>query len=142
MTAWFQASRPKESYAFLAGRIVGVSVYRIDHIYMPNQTATRNRFWISDAAKMDAAAWSLKNGSELLGMAHSHVYPDLNHYGLMPSLLDAAVQAENHLTLSMILAFFGDRAALSCWLNGFAAPLDIRVRTGRKITDLPDFLND
>lgn len=142
LTSWFQASRPKEGYAFLAGRIVAPTVYRIDHIYMPAQKTSRNHVWISDEAKLDAGAWSLKNGSEVLGMAHSHIYPDLNHYGLMPSLLDAAVQSENHLTLSMILAFFGDRAALSCWLNGFAAPLDIRVRTGRKITDLPNFIND
>ena len=141
MQEWFSAAKPREAYAFLAGRILQSNVYQIDLIYMPAQKSTRNHCWLSDAAKIDAGAWANKNGSEILGMCHSHIYPDLNHYGLMPSLLDAAVQAENHLTLSMILAFFGDRAALSCWLNGFAAPLDIRIRKGHKITELPDFIN-
>ena len=141
LIAWFYAVKPKEGYALLGGVISHRFVYKVDCAYMPTEQLTsKDNFTFTDKAKMEAASWVAKQKCELLGIAHSHIYPELNNYGVCQSVDDAILQQENHLTLSAVIAFFGDSAAIEFWLNGFSAPLTARMRVGKRILDIPHTL--
>jgi len=126
----FIEAAPSEAYAFLGGKIVGRFCYSINIIYTPMpQAATRYSFRMTEEARVQANAFISGQGLDLIGIAHSH--HSSNGRGLLPSINDARLQQDNHLILSLIMTFptgKGGKQALTCWLNGFAAPLDIRVR--------------
>lgn len=140
MLQLFHSARPKESYALLCGTIPFRFVYEVSNVYIPrDQVTSKDKFIFSNDAKLAAVQWSGKQGCELLGVAHSHIYPQLNNYGTTQSVDDAILQQENHLTLSAIIAFFGDHATVEFWLNGFSAPLvgKLRVNGNGKVVNLP-----
>ena len=132
LVKWFRHGWPAERYAFLAGAVTERHVYEVTHVYHPSEQEewnTNGAFSFTAELQVAAARWAIRDGAQLLGIAHSHPYRRANSYGVMHSLRDAQMQAENHFTLSIVCALFGkDKLAMACWLNGFNAALDILVR--------------
>lgn len=137
LVEWFSQVRPKEGMAFLAGKIRCASIYEITHLYMPEQKTTRDSFVFTDTDRLEATVWAGRQNALFLGIAHSHINKELNHYGTMLSLDDAELQQQNHITLMLVLGFFGrDRLAMTCWKEGFSASLELYRRSGKRLVRL------
>lgn len=127
--------------AFLAGKIIGPYSYEVTHLYMPDQKTTRSTFSFTNRDRLEATVWAGKQDAIFLGVAHSHtIYKELNHYGSTLSIVDAELQETEHLTLMLVLCFFPEGLAMACWREGFAAPLNLYRKAGRRLVELLDLI--
>jgi proteasome lid subunit RPN8/RPN11 len=139
---WAREANPLEVHAYIAGRVLKPTVYRVTHAYRPDQVLKRDVTHLTDEDMLAANKWAAGEGTQLLGWWHTHPYPKLNAYGLQLSPKDARIQVENHFTLSLLTAMFGDRcASMAAWLDHYPGGLDMYIRDNRSLWHCPTYID-
>src|SRR6478672_12685284 len=96
---------PQELGAFLCGSIVEgkTEVYLVDGLYVPEQECTRDKWEFPVQELAAARKYAANRERTLIGMAHSHPWPEPHLLGTHLSVKDAELQAEERLAISTVI---------------------------------------
>src|SRR5215831_438995 len=116
---------PHELGAFLCGSLVQgrTEVYSVTGFYIPVQECTRSKWEFPVRELAAARKYAANKGQLLIGMAHSHPWPEPHLLGTHLSVKDAELQAEERLAISTVIHLWETGWAIATWRDGFPASL-------------------
>src|ERR1041385_5790985 len=128
----FRHKYPLENGMFLFGEY-WPSRYNIPYITEASEAANAEHFtdeWKFDHSEvLRRTRIAAKDGRMLLGWTHSHPWDEPIIGINMQTITDARTQIEYRFTISLIVGIWESGWWCNAWKEGFAAPLEILIRT-------------